>query len=338
MERVLITGGAGFVGTTLALHLSGKCEIYIMDNLFRKGTERNLEMLKELKNVKFINGDIRKESDFERIPEVDTVFHCAAQTAVTTSMKDPRLDFEINALGTFNTLEFARKHDSSFIYCSTNKVYGDNVNKVPIRDTGKRYDFANEFSGKGIPHHFSIDTHEHTPYGTSKLTGEKYTREYHAVYGLKTVVNRMSCIYGTNQYGNEDQGWVAHFVISSVMDRPIRIYGDGKQVRDILWGRDLARLFELEALNINKVAGEIFNVGGGYSNTISLLELLEILKNLRGKDITYTFHEWRPADQKVYYSDISKPKELLGWEPQVSKEEGVKMLHDWVVENKRFWS
>lgn len=204
------------------------------------------------------------------------------------------------------------------IYASTNKVYGDNVNNIKLIEKKTRYDFSDtNYSKKGIPEDFSIDSNKHTPYGCSKLVGDIYTREYQG------VVNRFSCMYGPHQFGNTDQGWVSHFIISKLKNREVTIYGDGKQVRDLLYSDDVCRLLELQALNINKIRGEVFNIGGGYPNTISLLELCKIL------DIATKFDNWRPADQKVYYSDITKAKEKLNWKPKIGPQEGVARLLKW---------
>jgi CDP-paratose 2-epimerase len=263
----------------------------------------------------------------------DAIFHFAAQVAVTTSVSDPSLDFGTNALGSFNVAEAARTSRIPVVYTSTNKVYGNNVNAIPIVEKGRRYDFGGNYAGRGIPESFSIDAQEHTPYGVSKLVGDLYMRDYAAIYGVPAVVNRMSCIYGTKQYGNEDQGWIAHFAISAALGKPVVIYGDGRQVRDVLFVSDLVRLFEKELEGAEKLAGNVFNVGGGPENTLSLLELLEILESRHGKMKT-GFQGWRPADQKVYYSDISKAGRLLGWKPLVKPAEGVRMLCDWVDANR----
>jgi len=335
---VLVTGGAGFVGANLTSHLLRKgYGVTIYDNLSRLSAQKNINMLKA-EGARFLKGEM---SDSEAINKAaqgkGAIFHLAAQVAVTTSVTDPRTDFEINALGTFNIMEAARAAKIPVIYTSTNKVYGDNVNSIPLSEGAKRYDFSNALKGLGIPEDFPIDAVEHTPYGVSKLVGDLYVRDYAAVYGVPAVVNRMSCIYGMRQYGNEDQGWVAHFVISAALGKKINIYGSGKQVRDVLFIDDLVRLFDAELDDIDKASGNVFNIGGGPSNLMSLLELLGMLKERYGKIVT-EYHDWRPADQKVYYSDIRKAGRILGWKPEFSPRRGVSSLCDWVDENKAMFS
>jgi len=338
MVRILITGGAGFVGCNLADYFLKKdYEVTVFDNLSRKGTEKNIEWLKSnhKNKLKFIKNDIRNfNSIVDAVKNKDLIFHTAGQVAVTTSIENPREDFEINALGTFNILEAARQSSSDpfVVFTSTNKVYGNNVNKISLIEKNTRYEFADSKYRNGIPEDFSTDADEHTPYGSSKYTADIYVRDFSTIYGLNTITFRMSCIYGIRQFGNEDQGWVSYFIISSFFNRPIVIYGDGKQVRDVLYIDDLVRAFELVSQNIKKTRGKVYNIGGGTKNTMSLLELLDLLKKL-GLNPKYKFNEWRSADQKVYISDIKKTKEF-GWEPNVSPEEGVKKLLNWVKENK----
>lgn len=329
--KVLIAGGAGFVGTNLALYLHDKgYEVTIFDNLSRGTAQKNIKYIEaKYPDIKKIIGDVRNFDEVSKAVEnQEAVFNLAAQVAVTTSLISPREDFEINILGSFNLLEAVRKTKIPLIYTSTNKVYGDNVNNIPIEELEKTYDFANELKGKGIPESFSVDAKEHTPYGCSKLAADKYTQDYYYIYGVPTVVNRMSCIYGLHQFGTEDQGWLAHFIISALKKDHLTIFGDGKQVRDVLFAGDLVRLLHSELENIDKVKGETFNVGGGPNNTISLLQLLEKIKQL-GSETSISYSNWREADQKVYYSDISKAKELLGWEPQVNSEDGIEKFYEW---------
>jgi CDP-paratose 2-epimerase len=245
------------------------------------------------------------------------------------------MDFEINALGTFNVLEAARKskNDTAVVYCSTNKVYGENVNQIPLKEEESRYSFD---GSSGVPESLSIDHCEHTPYGVSKLSGDLYTQDYAKLYGMKTGVFRMSCIYGTGQFGNEDQGWVAHFVISTVTGKPLTIYGDGKQVRDVLYATDLVRAYDMFLESSIKEA--VYNTGGGQDNTISLIELLDTLEEITGKRSKISYSDWRPSDQKVYISDISKAKKELNWEPKVGAEEGLKKLVDWVEDNNNLFA
>lgn len=339
--KILISGGAGFVGSHIAEYYAKRDdEVRVLDNLLRwKVFERGLgdplfswSYLKKYQNVELTKGDIRKPRDVKKVAEgVDSIIHAAAQVAVTTSMQDPKLDFEVNALGTFNILEAARLNDSAVVYCSTNKVYGENVNSVPVAEGEKKYSFVDEKYKNGIPENFSIDRAWHTPYGCSKLAGDLYVQDYAHGYGLKTGVFRMSCIYGERQFGVEDQGWVAWFTIATMLGKPITIYGDGKQVRDVLYVGDLVEAFD--AFLKSDLKHEVFNMGGGPNNTLSLLELLDLLERLAGKRPKISFADWRPADQKVYISDISRASERLGWKPKVSPDEGVEKLVNWVSNN-----
>ncbi|MFH1545295.1 MAG: NAD-dependent epimerase/dehydratase family protein [archaeon] len=345
MNSILVTGGGGFVGSHVAEFYAKKDKrVAVLDNLSRtkllkkedKNQEYNWNYLKKYENIELIKGDIRRKEDLSKaIDGIDAVIHCAAQTAVTTSVIEPEPDFTTNALGTFNVLEAVRKNDvKAIVYCSTNKVYGENVNKIPIEEGEKRYSFGKEFS-EGVPEKFSIDLCEHTPYGCSKLAGDLYVQDYAQLYGIKTGVFRMSCIYGTRQFGVEDQGWVAWFTIAALTGKPITIYGDGKQVRDVLFVNDLVEAYD--AFLESSLKQGVFNTGGGAKNTLSLRELIEILEeDINGK-IKSSFSDWRPSDQKVYISDISKLKEQLQWEPKTSPEEGVKELIEWVKENKKLF-
>ena len=339
--KLLVTGGAGFVGSHLCEHFAGEgFEVIALDNLKRGevlgkkiNSRYNVDFLKSLDGVEFVRGDITRFSTLkEASTNADVIIHTAAQVAVTTSLEDPRRDFEINAIGTFNVLEAARLNDCAVLYCSTNKVYGDNVNHIPIRELDARYEFADDTFKDGIPETFQIDHCEHTPYGSSKLAGDIYVQDYAHLYGLKTGVFRMSCIYGTRQFGVEDQGWVAWFTIAALTGKQITIYGDGKQVRDVLYVTDLVVAFD--AFLKSGLAGEVFNIGGGPENTLSLLELIEILERLTGKEITPRYDDWRPSDQKVYVSRIGKARRLLGWRPRVSPEEGVEEVVSWVMKNR----
>ncbi len=338
--KVLITGGAGFIGCNLAdRYLTSGDDVVLFDFLARKGSERNLDWLKSKhKNINFVKGDIcDSESVKKVVKDVDTIFHTAAQVTVTDSVKDPMKDFRVNILGTLNVLEAARqsKNDPTIIFTSTNKVYGDNVNGIPIKERETRYVFDDKKYENGIPPEFPIDAAGHSPYGVSKLAADQYIRDWSKTYDLKTTVFRMSCIYGTRQFGNEDQGWVAHFVISSFLNRPLVIFGDGKQVRDVLFIDDLVDAFGKAIENINKIKGKAYNIGGGSENTVSLLELLELLKKF-GLNPEYTFGDWRPSDQKVYISDVRKATEF-GWKPSVAPEDGIKRLLDWIKANRNLF-
>lgn len=341
--KVLVTGGAGFIGSHVAERYAKEGhDVVVFDNISRsellkrpiKHADYNKKYLEQFRNVKFIKGDVRNEKEIiVAAKDADVIFHAAAQTAVTVSVADPRPDFEANIQGTFNVLEAARKSgkNPSIIYCSTNKVFGSNVNKIRVLEKPKKYEFEPSFKG-GVPESFSIDLCEHTPYGVSKLAGDLYAQDYAHVYGLKTGVFRMSCIYGTRQFGVEDQGWVAWFAIATLLGKPITIYGNGKQVRDVLYVADLVDLFDRFLKSSLKHA--VFTAGGGPKNTLSLLQLLDLLEKLTGKRSKMSYSDWRLSDQKVFVADISSAKKALGWEPRVSPEEGVKKLIEFVQSNK----
>jgi len=341
-QRILITGGAGFIGSNLTDHFLKKgSEVIVFDNLSRKNVDKNLDWLrkKHKKGLTFVKADVRDYNSLLNVcKDVNMIFHTAAQTTVTNSIKDPKEDFEINALGTLNVLEAARQSNTNpiIIYTSTNKVYGNNVNKIPLVEKKTRYEFADSKFKSGIPEDFSTDADAHTPYGCSKYMGDLYMRDFHDIFGLKTVTFRMSCIFGHRQFGSEGQGWIAHFITSSILNRPLTIFGDGKQVRDILFIDDLIRVFELVMEKIKETKGKGFNIGGGPMNTISLLELLSLLESF-GLKPKYSFDDWRPTDQKVYISDIRRASEF-GWKPQISPKEGIQRLYNWISENRKFFN
>jgi len=346
MGKILITGGAGFVGSHVAEYYATKGEeVLVFDNLSRgrllgkseKNAEYNWNHLKQYKNISLIRGDIRDPGFLtDACKSVDIIVHAAAQTAVTTSLTDPWSDFSVNALGSFNLLEAVRKAKINpvIIYCSTNKVYGENVNKIGVVQEESRYRFEDRYR-KGIPESFDIDLCEHTPYGCSKLTGDLYMQDYARLYGLKVGVFRMSCIYGTRQFGVEDQGWLAWFAIATVLKEPITIYGDGKQVRDVLYITDLVEAYD--AFIKSNLPYGVFNIGGGPENTLSLIECLNVLEEITGTRPAIGFSDWRPSDQKVYISDISKAREELNWEPRIGPREGVSKLVEWVKENREIF-
>ena len=284
-------------------------------------------------NIELINGDVRDVEAIEQVSQdADVILHTAAQTAVTTSLIYPRTDFEINVLGTFNVLEAARKSKSNpaVIFCSTNKVYGDNVNIIPVKEQGIRYVFDDPKYKKGIPETFLIDMCEHTPYGASKLAADLYVQDYAQRKEVDTAVFRMSCIYGSRQFGVEDQGWVAWFTIATLLGKHITIYGNGKQVRDVLYVTDLIKAFDAFIQQRNDISCGVFNIGGGSNNTLSLLELLDILEKITDKRSEVSYDDWRPSDQKVYISDISKGERVLDWNPEIGVEEGIRRLVNWV--------
>lgn len=341
MAKYLITGGCGFIGSNLTATLLREGEqVTVYDNLSRAGTERNLAWLQSLNapGFRFVRGDVRDFAalrDLLASEDFDVVFNTAAQVAVTTSVVDPRTDFEVNALGTFNVLEAVRLSGRKpiFFFTSTNKVYGG-MEDVKIVERNGRYDY--EDLPFGVPESRCLDFH--SPYGCSKGAADQYVRDYGRIYGIPTVVFRMSCQYGPRQFGNEDQGWVAHFIIAAHKGRDINIYGDGKQVRDILYVDDLVRAFRMAAQAIDKTAGQIYNIGGGPENTISLLELVSDLEQLVGRKIKLHFGPWRPGDQPVYISDIRRAQEHFGWQPQISKTEGVRRLLEWVRQNSELFA
>ena len=346
MGKILITGGAGFIGSHVAEYYARKGEeVVVLDNLSRekllgkseKNADYNWNYLKQYNNISLIKGDIRNlELLIETCRNVDIIVHTAAQTAVTTSLSDPWSDFSVNALGSFNLLEAVRKAKIKpvIIYCSTNKVYGENVNKIGVVQEDSRYRFEERYEN-GIPENFDIDLCEHTPYGCSKLTGDLYMQDYARMYGLKIGVFRMSCIYGTRQFGVEDQGWLAWFAIAAVLNRPITIYGNGKQVRDVLYITDLIEAYD--AFIKSDLPHGVFNIGGGPRKTLSLLESLNLLEEIIGKRPPLKFSDWRLSDQKVYISDISKAKGELHWNPRIGPKEGVGKLVEWIEENKKIF-
>lgn len=337
--RFLITGGAGFIGANSADHfLRAGHDVVVFDNLSRPGAPANLAWLQERhgERLQFVQGDVR---DYEAVaavtPGTDVLLHLASQVAVTTSVVDPRTDFMINALGTFNVLEATRQlaPGAVFIYASTNKVYGG-MEEVRIVEDASRYAYADYPAG--IPESFPLDFH--SPYGCSKGTGDQYTLDYARIYGLRTVSFRQSCIYGQRQFGVEDQGWVAHFVIAAVKDRPITIYGDGKQVRDVLHVSDLIRAYELAIAHIGEVAGTAFNVGGGPENTLAVWsEFGPLLAGLRGEPLPVTYGPWRPGDQLVFVADVERARRLLGWQPTLDPATGIADLYHWVQQNQELF-
>lgn len=333
-KKILIVGGAGFIGSNAADYFCKEGhDVTIFDNLFRVGTDKNLEWLTNIHpEIKFIKGDIRNyEAVKKAIHGFDVVIHLAAQVAVTTSVTDPRTDFEINALGTFNVLEAVRESGEKplVIFSSTNKVYGG-MEEIKIIEKNGQYVYQDY--PKGIPESSTIDFH--SPYGCSKGAADQYMRDYFRIYGIPTVVFRQSCIYGPHQFGIEDQGWVAWFIIATTLGKSISIYGDGKQVRDILYVDDLVHAYDMAIKNVTKVQGNIYNVGGGSENTLAIwAQFGPMLEKLFHKKLNPKWGDWRPGDQKVYISDISKIKRELGWEPKVKVEDGIKKLFDWVESN-----
>lgn len=339
MSSILITGGAGFIGVNSARYFADKgWEVTVLDNLSRRGTEDNLRWLQDKSPIKFERADIRDADAMERIVgkvKPDALLHLAAQVAVTTSVTNPREDFEINALGTFNMLEAVRKQspDTFFINASTNKVYGK-MHEVGVVERNGRYEYKD--LPKGVDEGQQLDFH--SPYGCSKGVADQYTIDYSRIYDLRSVTFRQSCIYGTRQFGIEDQGWVAWFTIAAVLGKQITIYGDGKQIRDVLHVEDLVRAYEAAISNQEKASGQAFNIGGGPANTMSLLELLAYLEDELKIKIPLKWDTWRPGDQPVFVCNLDKAKQTLGWQPQISVREGVKNLSGWVAGNKELFA
>lgn len=337
MARILITGCAGFIGAHLSEYfLKNSDNVFGIDNLSRKGAEYNLQILKPFRNFKFIQADIR---DFDKLKDIfqsngpfDLIIHEAAQVAVTTSVLDPRTDFEQNALGTFNLLEATRLYspEAFFEFASTNKVYGKMADKA-VSEKRHRYVYAGRQAG--INETCPLDFY--SPYGCSKGTADQYVHDYSRIYGLRTVCLRQSCIYGTRQYGVEDQGWVAWFTIAAILNKPLTIYGDGKQVRDILWIDDLVEVYAKLYQNSGVVSGEVYNIGGGPDYTLSLLELVSILRNEGVMSAEPVFADWRPGDQKIFICNLTKIGSHLDWKPSTPPKEGVRRIISWSLENKK---
>lgn len=333
-SKVLVTGGAGFIGYHTVKYFAKRgYGVVILDNLLRKGSNLNLYEIQESYKVSYWNVDVR---DYQKILEVfksegpfEAIVHLAAQVAVTTSVVNPREDFEINALGTFNMLEAFRLYSPQaiFIYSSTNKVYGG-LDDLDVIEYELRYGFKDL---EGIDEKRQLDFH--SPYGCSKGAADQYVVDYGRIYNLNTVSFRQSCIYGENQFGVEDQGWVAWFIIASLLKKPLTIYGDGKQVRDILFVEDLVSLYDMAIEHRERINAKAYNIGGGHKFSLSLLELIDMLK-ANGIEVNYGHGPWRPGDQKVFISDNSKVKGELGWEPTTPPEEGIQKLIRWVNDNK----
>lgn len=340
MTNYLITGGAGFIGSNIADHyLAAGHGVTIYDNFSRSGSEVNLRWLQERHRggLAVIRGDLR-QPDLrlaEAVERADVVFHFAAQVAVTLSVTDPRHDFETNALGTFNLLEAVRlsKRRPIVLYSSTNKVYGKMAD-VPIEQRTGRYAYSD--LPYGVSEAQPLDFY--SPYGCSKGTGDQYVIDYGRIYGLRTVVFRQSCIYGPRQFGMEDQGWVAWFAIQALRGMPVTIYGDGRQVRDVLYMTDLASAYDAAIARIDHTAGRAYNIGGGPQYTLSLLELLDMLESRFGRRPSYSFADWRPGDQLVYVSDIRRAEAEFGWRPQVDAETGVGQLIEWLQANRQLFT
>jgi len=335
-RKIIITGGAGFIGcnTAAAFYKAGD-QIVVLDDLSRRGTTSNLEWLKEKCVFDFYKVDIRDYAEVKRVfdehADCNAVIHLAGQTAVTTSIKDPRSDFEINALGTFNILEAARAQTKSpiILYASTNKVYGG-LEDIAVEEGQTRYQCIDY--PDGIPETQRVDFH--SPYGCSKGTADQYVKDYARIYGMPTIVFRQSCIYGCRQLGIEDQGWVAWFILAAICKEPIAVYGNGKQVRDVLFVDDLVKAYTGALENIETTSGKVYNIGGGPSQSISIWkEFQPLLSELVGYSVSADNKDWRAGDQPIFVADISAAKRDFDWSPTVSVEQGMGLLHGWIRDN-----
>jgi CDP-paratose 2-epimerase len=332
--RILVTGGAGFIGSNACARFAGEGhQVLSLDNLSRVGSERNAAWVSQAHAVANENVDVRDAPAVEALvarfaPEV--VIHCAGQVAVTTSVADPRRDFEENALGTFNVIEAVRRKAARaiFVFASTNKVYGG-MEDVRLEQHGKRWRYVDLPDGASEERPLDF----HSPYGCSKGAADQYVRDYARIYGLRTVVLRQSCIYGYRQFGVEDQGWVAWFTIRSLKREPVTIFGDGCQVRDVLFIDDLLDAYATAIAKIDVAAGRVYNVGGGAANALSLRELVSKLDARNGYALQVAEGDWRPGDQRVFIADVGKIERELGWAPKVGVDQGLARLHNWVKDN-----
>jgi CDP-paratose 2-epimerase len=332
---VLITGGCGFIGCNLADALAARGEqVRVFDNLSRAGTQENAAWLqaRQRGRIEIINADVRDQAALRAaVIDAAAVLHLAAQVAVTTSVEDPLGDFGINAAGTLNVLEAVRRYNAEapVVFASTNKVYGRLFAQDAVRTSQNRYVPLDARFASGVGEAAPLDLY--SPYGCSKGAADQYVHDYARVFGLRTVVLRMSCIYGPRQFGNEDQGWLAHFLLQAMHDRPITIYGDGYQVRDALYVADAVDAWISALDQIDAVSGRIFNLGGGPTNAVSLREMIDMIAELRGKRPEIRFAAWRPGDQPWYVSDIRAISQVLGWAPRMPLRQGLRALHGWLT-------
>jgi CDP-paratose 2-epimerase len=335
-RSVLIFGGAGFIGSNLAHSLLSRTDakVHIFDNLSRAGVHHNVEWLRKTAGnsgrLQVTVGDVRDARQVEKpVAYANEIYHCAAQVAVTTSVADPRHDFEVNLAGTFNVLEAARRSGNRpfILFTSTNKVYGELGLGAPVI-SGKRYVTPIE---RGVSESQPLDFH--SPYGCSKGAADQYVRDFGRIYGMPTVVFRMSCVAGPRQFGTEDQGWVAHFVYSALQAEPVVLYGDGRQVRDVLCVDDLIRAFEAARQNIEITRTEVYNVGGGPQNSISLLELMDEIALLTGRPMECVLNERRVGDQLVYITNNAKIQQDTGWRPEIGLKKTLRLLQQFWEDN-----
>ncbi len=334
--KMLITGGSGFIGTNAAVYFAAKgWDITCLDNFSRPGSRVNEAFLKQaVPNIIVLEMDVAKDvpavSEHIAQGDYDVILHAAAQVAVTTSVTDPLLDFNTNALGTLAVLDGARRATKKpiVLYTSTNKVYGG-LEHVVVKEEGTRYVFPD--MPHGVPEEMLLDFH--SPYGCSKGTADQYVRDWSRIYDVPTVVFRQSCIYGGHQFGIVDQGWVAFLTMRALFGKPITIYGDGKQVRDILHVNDLVRAFDAAIARIDATRGQIYNIGGGAGYTSSILEFVSFLEKKIGT-VAVSHSDWRPGDQKLYISDVRKAEHDFGWKPAIALEEGFDDMFAWIKENR----
>lgn len=337
--HIIVTGGAGFIGSNVAAaFLRDGYRVTVFDSLARSGSERNLEWLQTLAprgKLRFARGDVRDSAAVRAVvgdSDVHIVFHFAAQTAVTRSLLEPREDLDVNLYGTHNVLEAVRRGAARvppmLFFTSTNKVYGA-LARRRVAESSTRFHFCDaDIDARGIDESEPLDFH--SPYGCSKGAADQYVHDYARIYDLRTVVFRMSCIYGPRQFGNEDQGWVAHFMRAVAEDLPLTIYGNGKQVRDLLYIDDLVRAFQLASKHIERTAGNVYNMGGGPPNAISVWhELRPMLERLAGHPLEACHGAWRPGDQPIYVTNTCKAQRDFGWQPRVQVDEGLKRLWAW---------
>lgn len=337
--KYLVTGGCGFIGSNLAAEVLRRGEeLYVFDNLYRHGSADNLNWLRSKGEFKYFPYDIRNTNDVETvIKEVkpDYIFHLSGQVAMTTSIANPRLDFEVNALGMFNLLDAVRKYspDSVILFSSTNKVYGD-FEHLHFREEATRY-VCEEYPN-GFPEDITLDFH--SPYGCSKGSADQYMLDFHRIFGLKTVVFRHSSMFGVNQHATFDQGWIGWFcqqaldIKANPKREPFTISGTGKQVRDVLFNDDVVNLY-FKAKDCKEAYGKVFNIGGGIENSLSLLELFALLEKMLDVKMEYKQLPWRESDQKVFVADITKAGVIIGWAPKVNSEEGISRMVNWLKKN-----
>lgn len=338
--KLLITGGCGFLGTNLASHaLKRGDDLIVFDNLYRQGSTANLIWLQQQGKFRFEHGDIRNQNDITRVVQEikpDAIFHLAGQVAMTTSIANPRMDFEVNAMGTFNLLEAVRLYspNTTVIYSSTNKVYGD-LEQFTYKETETRYICVEK--PNGFDENISLEFH--SPYGCSKGSADQYMLDYARIFGLNTAVFRHSSMYGGRQFATYDQGWIGWFCQKAIetkkgiLKESFTISGTGKQVRDVLHADDMIKLYFAAIQNIENINGQAFNIGGGIENSLSLLELFSLLEKELDIELHYEKLPPRESDQKIFVADIAKAKKLIEWKPEVSKENGVKKMIEWVSNN-----